>query len=118
MKKETVLIVDDQIEVLNMLRRLLSKDYNILSANGGDEALDYLKKATVAVILSDQRMPKMDGITFLNRAQKIQPEAIRIMITGYADIEATIGAVNQAGIYHYISKPFEPDEIVYWYSRK
>ena len=111
MKKETVLIVDDQIEVLNMLRRLLSKDYNILLANGGDEALDYLKKAPVAVILSDQRMPKMDGITFLNHAQKIRPEAIRIMITGYADIEATIGAVNQAGIYHYISKPFEPEEL-------
>lgn len=111
MKKETVLIVDDQIEVLNMLRRLLSKDYNIVLANNGNEALDYLKKAPVTVILSDQRMPKMDGVTFLNLAQKIRPEAIRIMITGYADIEATIGAVNQAGIYHYISKPFEPEEL-------
>ncbi len=111
MKKETVLIVDDQIEVLNMLRRLLSKDYNIVLANSGKEALDYLKKTPVTVILSDQRMPQMDGVTFLNQAQKIRPEAIRIMITGYADIGATIGAVNQAGIYYYISKPFEPEEL-------
>ncbi|MEJ2545531.1 MAG: sigma-54 dependent transcriptional regulator [Calditrichaceae bacterium] len=111
MKKETILIVDDQVEVLNMLRRLLSKEYHILLANSGEEGLKYLKNESVAVILSDQRMPKMDGVTFLNESQKIQPEAIRIMITGYADIEATIGAVNQAGIYQYISKPFEPDDL-------
>lgn len=111
MKTDTILIVDDQVEVLNMLRRLLSKDYNVVLANNGNEALEYLKKETAAVILSDQRMPKMDGVTFLNEAQKIRPEAIRIMITGYADIDATIGAVNQAGIFQYISKPFEPDEL-------
>ena len=111
MKKETVLVVDDQVEVLNMLRRLLSKDYNVALANSGEEGLTYLKKEPVAVILSDQRMPKMDGVTFLNEAQKIRPVAIRIMITGYADIEATIGAVNQAGIYQYISKPFEPEDL-------
>ena len=111
MKKETILVVDDQVEVLNMLRRLLSKDYNVALANSGEEGLTYLKKEPVAVILSDQRMPKMDGVTFLNEAQKIRPVAIRIMITGYADIEATIGAVNQAGIYQYISKPFEPEDL-------
>ena len=111
MKKETILVVDDQVEVLNMLRRLLSKDYNVALANSGEEGLTYLKKEPVAVILSDQRMPQMDGVTFLNEAQKIRPVAIRIMITGYADIEATIGAVNQAGIYQYISKPFEPEDL-------
>jgi len=111
MNKETILIVDDQVEVLNMLRRLLSKEYNVVLANSGEEGLNYLKKEPVAVILSDQRMPKMDGVTFLNEAQKLRPEAIRIMITGYADIEATIGAVNEAGIYQYISKPFEPEDL-------
>lgn len=111
MKKGTVLIVDDQVEVLNMLRRLLIKDYNVILANSGKEALEFLIKDPVAVILSDQRMPKMDGVTFLNEAQKLRPEAIRIMVTGYADIDATIGAVNQAGIFQYISKPFEPNEL-------
>ena len=111
MKKETVLVVDDQVEVLNMLRRLLIKDYNVILAKGGHEALDYLREEPVSVILSDQRMPKMDGVTFLNKAKKIRPDTVRIMITGYADIEATVGAVNKAGIFQYISKPFEPDDL-------
>lgn len=111
MKKHTILVVDDQVEVLNMLRRQLSKEYNVILANSGEEALDSLKKESVSVILSDQRMPKMDGVSFLNEAKKIKPEAVRIMITGYADIEATVGAVNQAGIYQYISKPFEPEDL-------
>ena len=110
-KKETILIVDDQIEVLNMLKRLLSKDYRVIAVSSGQEALEYLKSTPVAVILSDQRMPKMDGVTFLNEARQIRPEAMRIMITGYADIDATIGAVNKAGIYQYISKPFEPEDL-------
>lgn len=111
MEKETILIVDDQIEILNMLRRLLEKDYDVITASGGAEALENLKKQPVSVILSDQRMPKMDGVTFLNESKKIQPDAVRLMITGYADIEATIGAVNKANIYQYISKPFEPDDL-------
>jgi len=111
MEKETILIVDDQIEILNMLRRLLEKDYNVMTASSGTEALESLKSQQVSIILSDQRMPKMDGVTFLNESIKIQPDAIRLMITGYADIEATIGAVNKANIYQYISKPFEPDDL-------
>jgi len=111
MNEEKILIVDDQVEVLNTLRRLLMKNYEVATASSGKDALNYLRDNTVAVILSDQRMPEMDGVTFLEKAKEMQPEAVRIMITGYADIEATVGAVNQAGIYQYISKPFEPDEL-------
>jgi len=111
MEKENLLIVDDQPEVLNMLRRLLSGGYNVLTAGSGAEALNYLTQQKYAVILSDQRMPKMDGVTFLKESQKIQPEAVRLMITGYADIEATIGAVNEANIFQYIAKPFEPEDL-------
>jgi two-component system, NtrC family, response regulator HupR/HoxA len=74
-------------------------------------AMEILQNQTVSVILSDQRMPEMDGVTFLKQAMKIQPEAIRIMITGYADIEASINAVNDAKIFQYISKPFEPEDL-------
>lgn len=111
MEKENLLIVDDQPEVLNMLRRLLSVDYHVITAGSGVEALNYLNEHKFAVILSDQRMPKMDGVTFLKESQKIQPEAVRLMITGYADIEATIGAVNEANIFQYIAKPFEPEDL-------
>jgi len=70
-----------------------------------------VKTEKLAVILSDQRMPEMDGVTFFTKAIKIQPQAVRLMITAYADIEATIDAVNKAGIYQYIAKPFEPDDL-------
>ncbi|MGD9488222.1 MAG: sigma-54-dependent transcriptional regulator [Calditrichaceae bacterium] len=110
-KKDSILIVDDQPEILNTMKHIFRRDYDVLTAESGREALEHLKERDVAVILADQRMPVMDGVTFLSEAIKIQPEAVRIMITGYADIEASINAVNQAQIYQYISKPFEPDEL-------
>ncbi len=110
-KKDSILIVDDQPEILNTMKHIFRRDYEVLTAESGREALEHLKEREVAVILADQRMPVMDGVTFLSEAIKIQPEAVRIMITGYADIEASINAVNQAQIYQYISKPFEPDEL-------
>jgi len=112
MDKVKICIVDDQVEILNALRRLFRDEYDVLTAVSGAEALDLLKEyGDVAVILSDQRMPGMDGVTFLSRARELQPDAVRLMITGYADIEATIEAVNKANIFQYIAKPFEPDEI-------
>lgn len=111
MKKETLLIVDDQQEILNSLQRLFKADYNVLTASSGAQALELLKEYSPAVILSDQRMPEMDGVTFLKESIRLHPDAVRLMITGYADIEATIGAVNEANIYQYISKPFEPQEL-------
>ncbi len=108
--KTRILIVDDQVELLNSLKRLLRKDFDIDVANSGRLALSKLKERSFAVIVSDQRMPEMDGVHFLKQAKEIQPDAIRILLTAYADIEATIAAVNEAQIYQYISKPFEPDE--------
>ncbi|RMH65662.1 MAG: sigma-54-dependent Fis family transcriptional regulator [Calditrichaeota bacterium] len=112
MDKIPLLIVDDQPEILNTLRRLFQKQYRVLSAPDGPRALEILKKETVAVILSDQRMPGMDGVRFLEKSRDMQPDALRILITGYADIDASIEAVNRAKIYQYVSKPFEPDELM------
>lgn len=109
--ENTILIVDDQQEILNSLRRIFQREYNVLTASDGNDGLQLLQQQQVKVILSDQRMPGMDGVTFLKKANEIQPHAIRIMITGYADIEASINAVNEAKIYQYVSKPFEPDEL-------
>ncbi|RLD16839.1 sigma-54-dependent Fis family transcriptional regulator [candidate division KSB1 bacterium] len=108
--KPAIMIVDDQVELLNSLKRLLQRDFDVEVANSGQAALDKLKEKTFSVIVSDQRMPEMDGVTFLSKAKEMQPDAIRILLTAYADIEATIAAVNQAQIYQYIGKPFEPDE--------
>lgn len=111
MAENRILIVDDQAEILNSLKRIFQKEYNVFTAANGMDALSILKEEKVAVILSDQRMPEMDGVTFLKKSIAVHPDAIRIMITGYADIEASINAVNEANIYQYISKPFEPDEL-------
>ena len=112
MSEASILIVDDQPEILNTLRRLFRKKYRVFTAPGAEEALTILKENGVAVILSDQRMPGKDGVSFLEESIKLQPEAVRILITGYADINASIDAVNRAGIYQYISKPFEPEELI------
>ncbi len=105
-----ILIVDDQKEILNSLQRMLRHDFNLFVAESGEQGLELVAQHPFAVVVSDQRMPRMDGVTFLKEVKKRQPEAIRILLTAYADIDATISAINQAQIFQYISKPFEPDE--------
>ncbi len=108
--KASVLIVDDQVELLHSIQRLLRREFDVEIASSGKEGITRLNEKSFAVIVSDQRMPEMDGVTFLTHAKTLQPEAIRILLTAYADIEATIAAVNQAQIFQYIAKPFEPDD--------
>ncbi len=112
MNKDTILIVDDQPEILNALERLLKEEYQILTAASGSAALEILAKQQVTVILADQRMPGMTGVEFFSRALEQQPDTIRILITAYADITASIDAVNRGQIFYYISKPWEPEELL------
>ncbi|TFH02404.1 MAG: sigma-54-dependent Fis family transcriptional regulator [Calditrichales bacterium] len=111
MSKENILIVDDQVEILSALDRLLKEEYNIYTSPSGENALKLLKEKKFSVILADQRMPGMTGVEFMSKSIELQPEIIRILITAYADIEASIDAVNKAKIYYYISKPWEPEEL-------
>lgn len=108
----TILLVDDQIEVLHSLERLLKDQYTVYKANNGAAALEIMKDKSVSIVLSDQRMPGMTGVEFLSKSIHLQPDTIRILITAYADIHASIDAVNQGQIYYYISKPWEPDELL------
>jgi two-component system response regulator HupR/HoxA len=112
MKRETLLIVDDQPEILHALERLLRSKYRVLLASNGTEALNHLKKEMVTVIMADQRMPVMTGVEFLSKAVEIQPDSVRILITAYADLQASIAAINQGQIFYYISKPWEPEELL------
>ena len=106
------MIVDDQPEILNALERLLKDKYTIFRSESGEEALKILKKNPVQVIISDQRMPQMTGVEFLENSIKIQPNTIKILITAYADINASISAINKGQIFYYISKPWEDDELL------
>ena len=108
-RRHTLLIVDDEPDVLDSLGHLFHRRYHVLTASSGIDALETLGQAdgTVHVILSDQRMPGMTGDEFLARSRQIAPDAIRLLFTGYADIQAVINAINRAGIFRYILKPWE-----------
>ncbi|CAH0536175.1 HD domain-containing phosphohydrolase [Vibrio marisflavi] len=105
--KLKVLLLDDEQDILNSLTRVLRYDYDVSSFTKGSEALQHLQKNHVPLIISDMRMPEMDGAEFLSRAKAIAPESIRFLLTGYSDIESTISAVNEGGIHTYIAKPWD-----------
>lgn len=111
-EKHSILLVDDEPEILFSLRGLLRKDFEVYTAESGAEAMQILKEHSIHVILTDQRMPGMTGVQLLHRVLGEHPQAIRIVFTGYADIKAVIDAVNQGHIYRYITKPWDPDELI------
>ncbi|MCK5666381.1 MAG: response regulator, partial [Thiotrichaceae bacterium] len=96
---------------LKTLYILFKDDYNVHTAMNGYEALDIIKKETVHVIISDQRMPKMRGTELLHQVKQISPNTVRLLLTGYSEVDGIITAVNEAEIFRYISKPWDFDEI-------
>ncbi len=109
--KAAVLVVDDEIDNVEALERLFRKSYTVYKATSAKDALPFLNKTDLAVIISDQRMPEMTGVEFLAESIKVTPDAIRILLTGYADIESVISAVNSGHIYRYITKPWDPVDL-------
>lgn len=110
-RRHTLLIVDDEVDVLESLRHQFHRAYRVLTAATGKAAIDLLNENEVHLILSDQRMPGMSGDVFLSQARQIQPDAIRMLFTGYADIQAVINAVNEGHIFRYILKPWDTNEL-------
>lgn len=113
MEKETVLIVDDEEMVLTSLSTYLTleTDYNVATFTSAARALEYLEQNDVGLIISDFLMPEMDGITFLAKARELRPDVPRVILTGYADKENAIKAINQVGLYQYVEKPWDNDEL-------
>lgn len=110
MNSYTILVVDDETSVLNAIYRAFRKEgYNILMSDNPADALNLIKEQYVHLIISDYRMPDMDGVTFLREAMKLRPDAIRIILSGYADSSAIISAINDGGIYKFLTKPWEDD---------
>lgn len=110
-RRHTLLVVDDEVDVLESLRHLFHRTYRVLTASNGNQALALLEQEEVQLILSDQRMPGMSGDIFLSHARRIKPDAIRMLFTGYADIQAVINAVNEGNIFRYILKPWDATEL-------
>ncbi|MFH0729833.1 MAG: HD domain-containing phosphohydrolase [Pseudomonadota bacterium] len=111
----SILLVDDEVAILKSLQRLFRKTgYRVLTANGGREGLEILKveKETVALIISDQRMPEMNGAQFLEHAKAIVPDALRFLLTGYSELSSLADSINKGEIHRYITKPWEDEDLL------
>lgn len=112
-KQHTVLCVDDEPFVVASLARLLRHDYNVLTATSGEEALRILTQQRVDVLVSDQRMPGMKGVDLLRRVKDTYPATMRILLTGYADLNAIVDSVNEGEVFRYITKPWKNEVLRY-----
>ncbi len=108
----TVLVVDDEVRSLETLQRILEDDFDVKTATNVQEAEEILNREWVQIILCDQRMPEITGVEFLKQVREQWPDVIRMIISGYTDSEDIISAVNEAGIYQYITKPWHPDNLI------
>ncbi len=110
--KRTLLLVDDEPNVLASLKRILRREgYQILTASSGEEGLQLLAGNPVGVIISDQRMPAMSGIEFLSRVRVIHPDIIRIVLSGYTEVNTITEAINKGEVYKFLTKPWDDDEL-------
>lgn len=113
MEKENinVLFIDDEKDNLTSFKATFRRNFNITTVDSADEGLKVLEKQIIHVILSDQRMPKITGIEFFESIQTIYPDPIRILITGYTDINAVIDAINRGQVYKYLTKPWNEEDV-------
>ncbi len=107
----TLLLVDDDADVLATLTRSFRKGYKVFSATNGEQAITLLNENAIDLIICDQRMPNVTGDQVLTHALNVQPDSIRILLTGYADVDALLSCVNEAHIYKYVTKPWDPAEL-------
>lgn len=106
-----ILIVDDEIANLRLMERLFRRNYQVLTALSGKEALELIKQHDIALIISDQRMPGMTGIEFLKQASELRQHTVRIILTGYTDVNALVEAINSGVVYKYVTKPWLNEDL-------
>jgi len=112
-RKPTILLVDDEENILAAMRRVLRREgYRILTAKSGSEGLEQLNNNAVDVIVSDQRLPGMSGVDFLRQARTHHPETVRIVLSGYTDLQSITDAINEGAIYKFLTKPWDDDLIL------
>ena len=112
-----LLIVDDEKANLRLLERLFRRDYYCLTASSGEEAIQLLSQHDVAILITDQRMPRMSGIELLKRTAEMRPHMARILLTGYSEVEALVEAINCGLVHRYLTKPWNNDELKFEVAR-
>ena len=106
-----IIVVDDEPANLRVLERLFRRDYEVLTAESGEEALRLLGQHDAALLITDQRMPGMTGVELLKRTAAIRPHMVRIILTGYTDVETLVEAINSGLVYKYVTKPWSNEEL-------
>jgi DNA-binding NtrC family response regulator len=109
--KPKILFLDDEERIVNLLRIMFRSTHEVLTATNGHEALKLIAQHQVHVVISDQRMPEMTGIEFLSQVRERSPGTMRILLTGYSDLTAIVGSVNDGEVFRFINKPWDQDEI-------
>lgn len=102
-----VLYVDDEQNNLLSFKAAFRRDFNVYTAISGQEGLDIVKNEDIHIIITDQRMPNMTGVEFLQKVIPVSPDPIRILLTGYSDINAVVDAINKGEVYRYLTKPWD-----------
>jgi serine/threonine-protein kinase len=110
-KRARLLIIDDEERILTALKSRFRDRYHVFTTTDGNKALDFLRRYPMHVIISDQRMPIMPGVELLRRSREISPRSVRILLTGYSDLAAIVGSINEGEVYRFISKPWDNDEL-------
>ena len=110
-ERPRVLFVDDDERVLNALRALFRNDYEVFTADNGEAALALAKAENIAIVVSDQRMPGMTGVEVLREMRKAAPRSVRLLLTGYSDLAALVGSINEGEVFRFIKKPWDNEEI-------
>ena len=110
-KKARILFVDDEERIVTALRSIFRINYHVFTATNGGEALEFVQKFQPHVVVSDQRMPEMTGVELLRRVKGVAPNTVRMLLTGYSDLAAIVGSINDGEVFRFISKPWDNQEI-------
>jgi len=109
--KHCLLIVDDEPNVCDSVHDLLRREFRVLKAHSAAEGCRLLREEEIHIVMSDQRMPQISGVELLTRIKSRYPRAIRMLFTGYADVESIIAAINQGHVFAFLKKPWQPEEL-------
>ena len=109
--KHCLLIVDDEPNVCDSVHDLLRREFRVLKANSAEEGYRIMQEEEVHIVMSDQRMPRISGVELLTKLKSRYPGAIRMLFTGFADLESVVAAINQGHVYQFLKKPWQPEEL-------
>ena len=110
--KHCLLVVDDEPDVCDSVHDLLRREFRVLKAHGAQEGYRLMQEEEIHIIMTDQRMPRITGVELLERVKSRNPHAVRMLYTGYTDLESVIAAINQGHVFQFLKKPWQPEDLL------